>query len=240
MDQDPLQDIHQPGVGIDAVQAARQHQALQDPDSFRARLGPAEHPVAASQRDRPNASFEMVRVDRHGGMLETDLETASVVAGIADGLEQGILRRARHVVSHGIAPSPEGLDDRPGMLPAPEQLLAAAELLAANLLLLGVETADEVKGLVATHRVEVPDLHKLAPGVTPTARVNHRLPAGLRIGLVALVAVAEKGAREVTEERLDMAVLAGRGIVEDDLAHGPRRSARSKPGASSQDRSGRP
>ena len=98
-----------------------------------------------------------------------------MVAGVADGLEQGILWWARHVISHGIAPSPEGLDKRPGMLSAPEQLLPAAELLAADLLLLGIKTADEIECPVAANRVEIPDLHKLTSGVTPTAGVDHRL-----------------------------------------------------------------
>ena len=107
MDRDPLQDIHQPCAGIDVVQAVRQHQALEDPDSFRTRLDPAEQPVAVSQRDRSDAPFEMIRVDGHVGGLETDLKAASVVAGVNDGLEQGIRRRTRHVICHGIAPSPE-------------------------------------------------------------------------------------------------------------------------------------
>ena len=53
--------------------------------------------------------------------------------------------------------------------------------------------------------------------VCPTTGMDHGVPAGLRIGVVALVAVTQEGAGEITGERLDMAVLPGRGIVEHHL-----------------------
>ena len=44
---DPLQDIHQVGVGVDALQATRPEQALDVADVLGADLGPAKEVIAA-------------------------------------------------------------------------------------------------------------------------------------------------------------------------------------------------
>ena len=152
MGHDPLQNIVQPRVGIEVLHAASRRQALEVPDNFRGRLGPAEHPVLASQLAQPHAALNVNRIDGYVRALETGLETASVVARVADGVEQEILSWTRHVRSHSIAPSPDSRDNRPGMLPPLEQLLPTAEHLLSDLLLLGVEIADEVGCLVAVSR----------------------------------------------------------------------------------------
>ncbi len=50
---DSLQDVHQVGVGIDALQAARAEQALDDPDVLGPDFGPAEEVVAALMESSP-------------------------------------------------------------------------------------------------------------------------------------------------------------------------------------------
>ena len=47
MNAEPLQHIDQVGIGVDAMQAARDDQTLHDADVLGAELGPAEVPILA-------------------------------------------------------------------------------------------------------------------------------------------------------------------------------------------------
>ena len=50
---DTLQDIHQVGVRIDALQTARPQQALDDADVLGANLGPTKEPIASIMESSP-------------------------------------------------------------------------------------------------------------------------------------------------------------------------------------------
>ena len=105
MSRDPLQDIDQPSVGSNAVQAPPTPPLSSGTSS-------CVIPMRSASRDAQRGSY---RWARRG--LETDREATSMVACVVDGLEQRILRWTRHARNHGIAPSSTGLGDRPGMIP---------------------------------------------------------------------------------------------------------------------------
>ena len=87
---DPLQDIDQVGVGIDAMQAAGDDQALDDADVFGTELGPAEDPVLASHGDDSQGALQVVRVDRNIGIGEKDLEPDPAFARIVQSLDERV------------------------------------------------------------------------------------------------------------------------------------------------------
>jgi hypothetical protein len=64
---DPLQNIDQVGVWIDAMQSAGHDQTLDDADVLGTEFGPAEEPGLATHRNDAQCSFQMVRVDRDIG-----------------------------------------------------------------------------------------------------------------------------------------------------------------------------
>jgi len=65
MQADTLQNIDEVIVRVDVVQAARDEQALHDPDVLGAKLGPTEVPVFPAHRNHAQRALEMVGVDRH-------------------------------------------------------------------------------------------------------------------------------------------------------------------------------
>ena len=138
-------------------------------DHYNGRDGRAVPRWADSKRRRPN--LKTCLPQRQDGIMGTSgawkQTSTSVVACVADGLQQRILRWTCHVRNHVIAPSPERLDNWPGVVLAPEKLLSAAGRLLPDHLLLGIETADEFKSLVAVDRVEIPDLHKFTTHMAP-------------------------------------------------------------------------
>lgn len=67
---DALQNVDEVVVGIDAVKLAGDDQALHDADLSRTQFGPTEHPVLATQRNRTQAAFQVVRVHRQIRLAE--------------------------------------------------------------------------------------------------------------------------------------------------------------------------
>src|SRR5262249_16998399 len=65
-------------------------QALHDAGMLGADLGPAEEPVLFSHRDHAQGTLEMVRVHRHVGVAEEDLQAHAALAHIGQGLRQRV------------------------------------------------------------------------------------------------------------------------------------------------------
>ena len=92
MQPDTLQDVDQIIIGIDLVESAGYDQALHDPDVFGPEFGPAEHPVLAPHRNRPQRPFQRVGIDRDVWIGQIDLQPESPLAGVGQRLGHGIAR----------------------------------------------------------------------------------------------------------------------------------------------------
>lgn len=101
---DALQDIHQVGVRVDALEAARPQEALDDADVLGSDLGPAEEVVAASERNRTDFAFEMIGIDRHARVFEEDPQPLLALEPVAHGL--GERTRGEQEVFLGDLPEP--------------------------------------------------------------------------------------------------------------------------------------
>jgi hypothetical protein len=56
----PLQDVHQVGVGVDAVHLARHYQTLEDTDVFGTNFRPAEQPILSAHWNDTKSALQPV------------------------------------------------------------------------------------------------------------------------------------------------------------------------------------
>ena len=63
-----LQHVDQLGVGIDAVQSAGDHQALNNADVFSAEFRPTKEPGLAAHRNDAERALEVIGIHRHVGI----------------------------------------------------------------------------------------------------------------------------------------------------------------------------
>ncbi len=85
---DALKHIDQVVVGIDAVQAAGDDQALDDADMFRTEFRPGKHPRLPTHRNRPERTLQVVGVDGDIRIGEEDFEPASSISDVGKCLGQ--------------------------------------------------------------------------------------------------------------------------------------------------------
>lgn len=71
---DPLEDIDEIDVGIEALYATGGQQTLNDADMARAHFRPAEEPVAPAQGNDANLPFQMIGINGHVGVDEKHFE----------------------------------------------------------------------------------------------------------------------------------------------------------------------
>ena len=113
---DPLEDIDQIDVGIDALEATRSQQALDDADMPGADFRPTEQPVAAAQRNGANLPLQMIGIERDIGVGQKHFEGGFAFQRIAGRLGKGIGGQ-EHFGNHRLfEPGKEGLDQRFGIL----------------------------------------------------------------------------------------------------------------------------
>jgi len=137
-----LQDVDEVGVRVDVVQPAGGDQALHDAGVFGADLGPAEQPIASAHRNCAQGSFEMVRVHRHVGVTEEDLETRTPLAHIGQRLGQRIARQQPLLLELAIDPVEERVHQRLAVGQPVQPFVLALETALADLAFDVVELAD--------------------------------------------------------------------------------------------------
>lgn len=81
---DALQNVDEIGVHVYAVKAACDDERLNDADVLGAELGPAEVPVLAPHWDHSQCTLEVVRVERHIGVGQEQLEPRSAFASVVE------------------------------------------------------------------------------------------------------------------------------------------------------------
>ena len=109
---DPLQHIDEVGVRIDAVEPARDDQALDDADVLRAEFCPAEEPGFSAHRYDAQRSLQVVRVNRNIGICEEEFESDTSLAHIVERLDKGVSRCEALALKLPINPLEEQLDQR--------------------------------------------------------------------------------------------------------------------------------
>ena len=74
MQSDALQHIDQISVRVDTLQAAGQHEALEESQLLSTQLGPTKQVILSSHGNNPQSTFQMVGIHRHMGITEKDLQ----------------------------------------------------------------------------------------------------------------------------------------------------------------------
>src|SRR6266853_1100007 len=97
-------------------------------------LGPAEEPVPAAHRDRTQRALEVVRVDRHVGIVEENLQPQASLSHIAECLGEGAARQETLALQLLLDPREEGLHSWLAMGEPMAPLGLAAELVGADVL----------------------------------------------------------------------------------------------------------
>jgi hypothetical protein len=87
---DALEHADEIAIGIDALEAARREQALNDAHVLRAHVGSAEEPMAPAQGNSPNLPFQMIGIWRDIGIRQKHFERDFPLQGVPGGLGEGI------------------------------------------------------------------------------------------------------------------------------------------------------
>ena len=187
---DPLQNIDEVNVRIDAVQAAGNDQTLDDADMFGTEFGPAEVPVFTAHRNNAQGSLQMVGVDRHIRIGEKNLEPNASFARVVQGFDKRVRRRKILTLKLPIDPLEEQLHERFNMGQSVELFRLADELAIADLIFNGVHSLDLLQGLGGARGLRGQRLEEASPRMAPAQGMKD---AGLLgVLLVCGIAVGHK------------------------------------------------
>ena len=139
---DPLQNIDQIGVRINAVESAGDDQNLDDADVFRAEFGPAKKPCFATRRHCAQRSLQMIRIDGDIRVGEEYFETDTPRAHIVQRLDKRVAWREALALELSIDPFEEELDERFAVRQAMQLLGFSDELAIADFVLDGIQRLD--------------------------------------------------------------------------------------------------
>ena len=74
MQSDALQHIDQIGVRVDALQAAGDHETLEDAQLLSTQFGPTKQVILSPHGNNPQSTFQMVGIHWHMGITEKELQ----------------------------------------------------------------------------------------------------------------------------------------------------------------------
>src|SRR6266704_1283007 len=153
-------------------------------------LGPAEEPVPAAHRDRTQRALEVVRIDRHVGIVEEDLQPQASLSYIVECLGEGAARQEALALELLLDPREEGLHPRLAVGEPVAPLAIAGELLGAEVLFDRIEGSDLLERLAHVLGIGGLGLEESAPCVRPALRVGES--ELLRVAVVGGVAIREQ------------------------------------------------
>ena len=206
VDAHALKHIHQVRIGIDAVQPAGADQALDDADVGGPDFAPAEQPVPSPHRDRAQAAFEMVRIDRHVGIAEEDFQRRAARQRIGDRLGQRMARLQIQALALGIAPLPEGAYHRFAVPGSVGLLVGAFALLSPDRGFGLVQFSDQRQRVLGLG-IAVEGAFEASSGMGPALGVGDARP-GVGITRIGGIAVSDQRPGEVFGQGVFDMVLA--------------------------------
>ncbi len=182
-----LQHVHEVGGRVDALQQAGGDEALDDPHVLRTDLRPAEQPVASPHGDGPQGTLDVVRVDRHCGVVQEDLQRRAALAHIGQRPGQRVAWQQALLGELLIHPGEERLHLRFAVGEPMLLLGLPCEFGRADILLHPIQRADVAQRFARGLRFGALRFKECAPGMRPALRVGDaRFARITRIGRVAV------------------------------------------------------
>ena len=187
-----LQDIDQVVVGVDAVQATGDDQALQDADMLGAEFGPAKQPCLPAHGNDAERAFQVVGIDGDVRVGKEYFQSESSLSRIGQCSRERAFRQQALILEALCHPVEEAIHQGLGVHQPVVFLLLALQFVLGDMGLDGVDRTDLVQRLGRSFRFDVLGLDEFTPGVRPALAMGNA--GDLGIALIGGIAVGEQRA----------------------------------------------